>query len=118
MSDTTEKIARICHEINRAYCESLGDHSQPAWEDAPQWQKDSAIRGVEFHLAHPDASPSASHDEWMRHKLDEGWTLGAIKDDRLKTHPALVPYYSLPQWQRSKDYLFRATVHLHAAEDL
>jgi hypothetical protein len=44
-----EQIARVCHEVNRAYCESLGDMSQPSWEDAPQWQKDSAMLGVKLH---------------------------------------------------------------------
>ena len=39
--DRTE-IARVAHEINRAYCASLGDTSQPAWEDAPEWQQQSA----------------------------------------------------------------------------
>jgi hypothetical protein len=29
-------IARACHEVNRAYCQALGDNSQPAWEDGPE----------------------------------------------------------------------------------
>lgn len=33
-----EQIARMAHEANRAYCQALGDDSQPAWEDAPEWQ--------------------------------------------------------------------------------
>src|SRR5437879_1359495 len=41
-----EQVAKICHEANRAYCETIGDNSQPTWEKAPQWQKDSAINGV------------------------------------------------------------------------
>lgn len=45
-----DAIAKRAHEVNRAYCASIGDHSQPAWEDAPQWQKDSAIAGVRAHL--------------------------------------------------------------------
>lgn len=43
---TPEQIARVVHEVNRAYCEALGDTSQPKWEDAPQWQRDSAMLGV------------------------------------------------------------------------
>jgi len=27
-------IAKVCHEANRAYCESIGDNSQLSWEDA------------------------------------------------------------------------------------
>ena len=46
----TETIARIAHEVNRVYCLTIGDKSQPRWEDAPQWQKESAINGVEYLL--------------------------------------------------------------------
>lgn len=46
-----EQIARIAHETNRVYCATLGDTSQPAWDDAPDWQRQSAIKGVEFHLS-------------------------------------------------------------------
>ena len=55
-------IATVAHELNKAYCESIGDNSQPTWEDAPEWQKSSAVNGVKFHLENPDASPSAIHD--------------------------------------------------------
>jgi hypothetical protein len=30
-----EEIAKVAHEVNRAYCQALGDFSQPKWEDAP-----------------------------------------------------------------------------------
>lgn len=104
-------IARVAHEINRAYCNALGDASQPAWEDAPQWQKDSAINGVKFHLANPDATPENSHDQWLKVKEAEGWVYGEHKDPGKKTHPCFRPYRELPREQRVKDYLFRATVH-------
>jgi len=42
-------IAEVCHEVNRAYREALGDTSQVSWLEAPQWQRDSAIAGVKFH---------------------------------------------------------------------
>src|SRR5687768_16195858 len=60
-----ELVARICHEVNRAWCEFNGDTSQPSWGDAPEWQRLSAINGVRFHRANPDAGDSASHDSWM-----------------------------------------------------
>lgn len=54
-----EQIARVCHEVNRAYCQALGDDSQPAWEDAPQWQRDSALLGVQLLLtAYARGTPS------------------------------------------------------------
>jgi hypothetical protein len=42
MFEAIDQVARVCHEANRAYCQTLGDNSQPAWDDAPEWQKDSA----------------------------------------------------------------------------
>lgn len=102
-----DKIAALCHEVNKAYCESLGDYSQPSWEDAPEWQKESAINGVRFHMDN-ETTPEQSHINWMRQKEAEGWTWGPVKDPEKKTHPCMVPYDQLPQAQRSKDYIFKA----------
>jgi hypothetical protein len=103
---SVDEIARICHEANRAYCAALGDRSQPAWEDAPDWQKASAITGVEFIHANPNASPSALHESWLAQKKADGWKYGAVKDPEAKTHPCFVPYNDLPAEQRAKDYIF------------
>lgn len=105
------KAAMIAHEVNRAYCESIGDFSQPKWEDAPDWQKKSALDGVLFHGNNPEATPENSHENWLREKEADGWKYGAIKDAEKKEHPCFVPYNQLPQEQRSKDYIFRAVVH-------
>ncbi len=104
-------IAQVCHEINKAYCEALGDDSQPDWDNAPEWQKESAINGVLFHLANPDAGTDASHQSWYNEKADAGWVYGAVKDEVAKTHPCMVHYADLPVEQRAKDYLFRQVVH-------
>lgn len=108
---TVEQIAQVAHEINRAFCLSIGDGSQPFWEYAPDWQKNSAIKGVEFHLANPEASPSASHESWLKVKEEEGWKYGPIKDAEKKEHPCFVPYSQLPTEQKSKDFLFKQVVH-------
>lgn len=105
-------IARVAHEINRAYCASLGDTSQPAWEDAPEWQQQSAIAGVEMHLANPDATPEQSHESWLAQKVAAGWVYGEVKDAEKKEHPCCRPYDELPAEQKSKDYLFRSVVHM------
>jgi hypothetical protein len=101
-----EDIARICHEANRAYCIGIGDTSQLHWDDAPQWQRDSAVKGVEFRLANPFASNSATHDSWLAAKEADGWTYGPIKDAEKKQHPCFVPYDELPKEQQGKDHLF------------
>lgn len=104
-------IAKAAHEINRAFCAALGDETQVAWEDAPEWQRASIISGVEMHLANPDATPEQSHESWLAQKLADGWAYGEIKDAEKKQHPCCVPYDQLPPEQKAKDYLFRAAVH-------
>jgi hypothetical protein len=108
--DDAEHIAKTCHEANRALCAAFGDHSQVAWEDAPQWQRDSAIKGVQFCAANPDAPPSANHDSWLAEKAATGWKYGPVKDADAKTHPCFVPYDDLPPDQKAKDYVFQAIV--------
>lgn len=108
MQEEILRIARTCHEANRALCAAFGDHSQVAWEDAPDWQVDSAIKGVEFCMANPDAPPSANHDSWMAEKISAGWVFGLVKDADAKTHPCIVPYDELPPDQKAKDYVFKA----------
>ena len=105
-----EQIARVCHEVNRAYCQSLGDHSQPAWEDAPQWQRDSAMLGVKLHTEN-NVGPEASHESWMAQKVAEGWVYGPEKNPETKTHHCIVPFDMLPREQQAKDFIFRAVVH-------
>jgi hypothetical protein len=101
-----EEIARVAHEVNRGYCDSLGDASQPKWEDAPEWQRQSAMVGVEMHLANPDATPEQSHESWLKEKEANGWKYGPVKDSVKKEHPCFRP----PQEQKAKDYIFRAVV--------
>ena len=105
-----EAIAIVCHEANRAYCGTIGDDSQQSWGDAPQWQRDSAIAGVKFCLANPNAPASANHESWLKAKEDDGWVYGPVKDPAKKEHPCMVPYQALPIDQQKKDALFKAIV--------
>ena len=106
-----EQIAKVCHEINKAYCEALGDESQSSWDEAPEWQKDSAMMGVALHSNNPKAGPEASHNSWMKQKVDDGWVPGKTKDPEKKTHPCIALFADLPVEQQAKDFIFRAIVH-------
>lgn len=101
-------IAKLCHEANRAYCEHIGDFSQVPWDEAPDWQQESAIKGVEFVRNNPDAPASSNHDAWLEEKRNTGWKYGPVKDPDKKEHPCFVPYEELPKNQQVKDHLFRA----------
>ena len=107
-----EQIARVCHEANREYCKTIGDDSQPTWEDAPDWQKQSALKGVAYHIENAaTAKAEDSHVSWLKQKEEEGWVYGEEKDAEKKTHPCMVPFEELPQEQKVKDYIFRGIVH-------
>jgi hypothetical protein len=103
-----EFIAKVCHQVNKAYCKALGDISQPDWDDAPDWQKESAINGVQYRLANPDATSETQHIQWMKVKSADGWQYGPVKDPAKKEHPCMVPYDELPVEQRAKDPIFAA----------
>lgn len=109
---TTVAIARICHQANKALCESFGDFTQVDWEQAPAWQKESAIKGVEFAIGDGMyQGVDAQHNSWLRQKQEEGWIYGSIKDADKKEHPCMVPYDALPAYQRAKDALFKNIVN-------
>lgn len=101
--------ARLAHEANRVYCELLGDMSQPKWDDAPLWQKQSALTGVEF-MWSGEKTPEDAHNNWMSEKLRDGWRYGPVKIPVIKEHPCILPYADLPAGQKVKDYIFRSIV--------
>lgn len=104
-----EHIARVCHEANRAIQIATDDPKvSPSWDDAPEWQRDSAIEGVQ--KAIDGATHEELHESWCEFKVSDGWVYGAEKDEVSKTHPCLVPYDELPAEQKSKDAVFSAIV--------
>lgn len=113
----TIDIARICHEASRAYCLALGDTTQPHWEDAPEWVRESCLHGVNYCLDNPNESIAQQHEEWKSKRIARGWKYGEVKDDVKKTHPNLVEYNALPEAQRLKDALFMRIVDVFAKPD-
>lgn len=107
------KIARLAHQLNKEYCETfMDDHSQPEWEDAPEWQKESAVAGVKNILVNPECTPEDSHKSWYDFKKKNGWKFGPVKDAEKKEHPCMVPYSELPEGQKVKDALYSNTVKI------
>ena len=107
---TVEQMAEATHEMNRLWCLANHDESQGRWIDAPDWQKQSAIMGVQGIVTGKITCPRDSHESWMEQKIADGWTYGEVKDVGNKTHPCMVPYHDLPPAQRAKDAIFFYTV--------
>jgi hypothetical protein len=114
---TYEEIRLVCaeaaHEMNRVYCQALGDFSQPSWGTAEDWQRTSAINGVDGVFA--GNGPRASHESWLAEKTATGWKYGPVKNAEMKEHPCFVSYDELPPEQKQKDHVFVSTVHTMAA---
>ncbi len=100
--------AMAAHEANRAWCFAHNDLSQLHWENAPPWQKESAIKGVMGVLE--GNGPEEAHHSWLKEKEATGWKYGPEKDPEKKEHPCMVPYDELPPDQTAKDDIFVATV--------
>jgi len=111
-ADSITSCAQAAHEVNRAYCQAIGDHSQPPWDVAPGWQKLSAIKGVSGVLR--GNAPEQSHEGWLEEKRATGWSYGPVKDAEKKEHPCFVPYAELPPSQKLKDMLYVTTVRAMA----
>lgn len=109
MKNKIEIIAAACHMTNRAYCIASGDFSQKMWDEAADWQRQSALDGVEFALVNA-AEPGVQHEKWRTDKIRDGWVYGSVKDPVRKTHPSLVPFADLPRSEQVKDEIFLATV--------
>lgn len=107
---TPRHIAQVVHEANRAYCQTLGDDSQVPWHDAPDWQRSSAVAGVEGILDGTITRPEQSHENWLAEKERAGWKYGPVKNAKTKEHPCFVPYGQLPREQQVKDAIFFAIV--------
>lgn len=105
---TNEEIARVARAAQRAYQKTIGDPVSPAWDDAPEWDRESALEGVR--IAQSGAGPAERHEAWRGRREAAGWTHGSVKDEGRKTHPNLVPYGELSLAQRRKDDLFGAVV--------
>ena len=108
-----DTIARACHEANRAWCLAHGDTSQLPYDEAEEWQRESARSGVA--IAAGGATPEEQHEAWARDKRASGWVYGDVKDSAAKTHPCLVPYGDLSSEQRCKDAIYIAVVRAFVA---
>ena len=106
----TQCIARVCHDTIASYCRSIGDFSQPRWEDAPEWQIKATYDGIRVALDDPFSDGRAQHAEWVESMKAEGWVYGPVKNPARKQHPGIVAYDDMSVVDKTKDHLFRGVV--------
>jgi len=101
--------ALAAHEVNRAFCQAMGDNSHVAWEQVPDDLKVVARQSV-LAIATRETTNKQLHDDWVALKKLQGWTFGQTKDAKKKEHPCLVAWEQLPFEQQVKDDLWISTV--------
>lgn len=109
-AEAIQRIAQVTHEAMRAWQKANGQAPAPPWSRAPKWMKESSVASVSWRLDNPNAPTSAQHDQWIAQKKTDGWRFGKMKDANKKTHPMMIPYRSLPLFERRKDALVNAVV--------
>lgn len=50
-----------------------------------------------------EAIAENTHEVWSAGRIKDGWTYGPERDDKLKTHPCLIPYSDLPDSEKQYD---------------
>lgn len=104
------EIAKIVHEVIRQLCICHGDHSHLPWDDSPDHIRYDTVTCVYLIGTNLNQTPIDVHINWMDIKIDSGWVYGEIKDCAKKTHPSIVQYDKLSDFEKSKDYVFLETV--------
>jgi RyR domain len=104
------RIAEVMHEAMRVWQKTNGQTPSPPWSRAPKWMKESSAASVVWRIANPGAPTSAQHDQWLQQKKADGWKFGKTKDAVKKTHPMMIPYAQLPEFEKRKDALVNAVI--------
>lgn len=102
-------VAKICHEANRAFCETMGDYSHAPWDNSDVDQQDLMLEGVMFALTGP-REVDELHENWRKKKEDQGWTYGLVKNQERKEHPNMKDFELLPFEEQMKNALFLSIV--------
>lgn len=109
-TDFIESISRTVHEAIRAWAMAHGQTDIPAWDVAEPWMQTSTRQSVQDVLHDKNMSGQTQHEHWVEQKMKDGWRYGPVKDPDQRTHPLLVPYEDLPDYERRKDQLVVAIV--------
>lgn len=101
-----DNICRECHTANNSLRLTNNESELPDWEYLSQDLKDNTKNTVLQILDNPSYTAENAHDEWMKHKMTQGWVYGENKDDVKKTHPLLIPFSEMSDIDKLKDQLF------------
>lgn len=114
-SVTINNISSYVHNTLKLYCEIFeNDNTKSDWKEAPQWQVDSTNQLVKEVLSGEGLSAEDRHILWVNNLKAQGVIYGKEKtffNEKLLTHPLLVPYIDLNDFEKSKDFLVNFLVN-------
>jgi RyR domain len=128
---TDEQIAWIIHEAHRAFQMTDPLHPNhvmpaPPWQTMSRKQKD-IVMGVprllrqekreldpaEWIMLPDQVLARKIHEQWVRRMIANGWAWGKEKDPLKKTHPDLVSWAELPEYEQRKSEQAVAIARVH-----
>lgn len=90
-----------------------------AWEDSKTYMVTACERGAKAYSPTPillddvtlhndinglrEAIAENAHEIWARNRMNEGWSYGPQRDDKLKQTPDMVPYAELSELEKNYD---------------
>lgn len=105
------QITKVAWEVNRALFIEQGGKSTKSWEEEATSVREFAAIQTRFHLDNPDAGARASHQNWMKHKIESGWRWNSFFDEEKKEDPNMVEFEQLSKNQLSCDVIFKTVVN-------
>lgn len=103
-------IAKKCHEANNDLLIKNNKEPLVSWSKLDNNTTFLNIKSVNRIIDNPDITPEEIHDEWVKNKKRDGWVYGKVKDDVNKTHPLIIAYDKMSDFDKEKDILFIKTV--------
>lgn len=100
-----ETVAAVVHTaLSRLQYEQGDPVPSLPWESETDHIRKGTIEGVR--RARAGVTPKQHFENWRKYKEAAGWKYGAEKDSIKKTHPCIVEYDDLPEYQKDKNRTF------------
>ncbi|MDB4584824.1 hypothetical protein N9164_16870 [Draconibacterium sp.] len=104
--ELSEKIARIAHDADRAWCAAFGWPGSAGWSHCTPGDREARIEAVLMIITTPGADASTLHDDWCEVMRRNGWRHGAAHDGIARTSPGLIAFDRLPIDQQRRQAMF------------